>query len=138
MHIGPTAKQASDASPPRTVLVVDDEAHIRTIAELILTEAGFRVANAANGVEALGLFDSSSDVFDLVILDLTMPRMGGATAFSEIRKRQPDLAILLTSGYGETEAEALLQHGSTAFLQKPFEVDDLLLSVRRLLSTTPP
>ena len=101
-----------------------------------LKTAGFEVLTASSGEEGLGLLDSGGSVVDLVILDLTMPGIGGIEAHARIRVDHPDLPILLSSGYPE-EALATLQNGDPsrdAFIQKPYRNNALLAQIEGLLS----
>jgi two-component system cell cycle sensor histidine kinase/response regulator CckA len=117
-----------------TILVVDDEQQVRTITELMLTQFGFRVLTAEDGAAGVRTFAEHADEIDLVVMDLTMPKLSGEQAFVEMRKRRPDARIVLTSGYNESEAVGrLASSGVTAFLQKPFELEQLLTTVRRAL-----
>lgn len=102
------------------VLVVDDEAGVRAIVRETLKRAGFQVATACNGVEALGLIVDDA-TFDAVLLDLAMPHMDGVEAFRLIRLRQPELPIVLTSGCSPHDAAGRMGHEDLArFVQKPF------------------
>jgi CheY-like chemotaxis protein len=119
---------------PRTVLVVDDEEVVRALSRNALEDSGFRVLTAADGAEAVQVVRRHRDSVDLVLLDLTMPRMGGEEAFREIRKLRDDLPVILCSGYSESEGTAVLAGRDQAtFLHKPFRVADLLRTVRTLL-----
>ncbi len=117
-----------------TVLVVDDEAVVRDTAGAALRHFGYNVIEAQDGLEALRLMEIHPDQqVGLVLLDLTMPVMGGEETFRRLRKDDPTLPILITSGYAEQEA---LQHFAadefSAFLQKPFSVHTLVDQVRHM------
>jgi two-component system, cell cycle sensor histidine kinase and response regulator CckA len=102
------------------VLVVDDEAGVRAIARETLKRAGFQVTTASSGVEALGLLIDDS-TFDAVLLDMTMPDMNGIEAFRLIKEHQPELPIVLTSGYSAHDAVGRIGEDRLAgFVQKPF------------------
>ena len=117
-----------------TVLVVDDEGIIRDLARSALEAAGFRVLEARDGLEAVELFQAGRDSVDLVLLDMTMPRMGGAEAFRRIRDLQPRMRVLLTSGYTQKESmESLSDLPPDGFLQKPFRIRELVTMVRNVL-----
>lgn len=120
-----------------TILVVDDEQQVRTITELMLTQFGFRVLTAEDGAAGVRTFGEHADEIDLVVMDLTMPKLSGEQAFVEMRKRRPDARIVLTSGYNESEAVGrLAASGVTAFLQKPFELEQLLSTVKKALESS--
>ena len=119
----------------RTVLVVDDEEAVRYVIDRMLSRAGYRVLEACDGEEAVEVFRERGHLIDLVILDLTMPRMDGLGAFREMRKIRPDLHVLLSSGYS---AEDSMGHfsdaGSVDFIQKPYSVDALLDKVHAAIA----
>jgi two-component system cell cycle sensor histidine kinase/response regulator CckA len=113
-------------SAPRTlrdegrghILVVDDEPTVRDVLVGLLGALGYQVDCAASGEEALERCDER---YDLVLLDVTMPGMGGRAALRALRERWPRLPVLLTSGYDENEAlRSLGADGPDGFLQKPF------------------
>jgi two-component system, cell cycle sensor histidine kinase and response regulator CckA len=116
------------ASPPR-VLVVDDEKSNRTFAERALREAGYEVASAADGPEALDLVERSRP-FDLFLVDVQMPRMHGDELARRLRLRDADAKILYFTGY----ADQLFQQRSVlwtheAFIEKPVTLSGLLEAV---------
>ena len=109
------------------VLFVDDEPSIRRLATTVLTNAGFRVLLAENGVEAIRIFRDHIHEIDLTILDLTMPLMNGLDAFSAIRDLKSNARVILSSGYfqGDIHLESNL-----VFLRKPYKPDELLEAIR--------
>ncbi len=114
----------------RTILVIDDDELIRQAARAALAKSGFEVMLAENGRVGVDLFKEHSGRISLVILDLTMPVMGGEQAFDLLRAVRPDVPILLTSGYDESDAVARTATKDFAgFLQKPFDVNRLLEAV---------
>lgn len=116
------------------VLVVDDEEMVRGVARVILERAGFEVLQARDGVEAVEVFEAQAARVDLVLLDLTMPRMSGRRAFTELRARAAGLPIILSSGYAENETvTALLAEGLADFLPKPYVPSELLDRVHAAL-----
>jgi CheY-like chemotaxis protein len=118
-----------------TILVVDDEEGVRSLAASVLEEAGYTVELAGDGAEAIERLRELGDDVRLVLLDLTMPQLGGAEAAVELRQIQPDIPIIAMSGYGDIE---VMQQFSDAavddFLPKPFTPDELSVKVRDLLS----
>jgi two-component system, cell cycle sensor histidine kinase and response regulator CckA len=118
-----------------TVLVVDDEAQIRTLLETLLVSKGFSVLTAEDGRQAMDVFRAHEMDIVCVILDLTMPRMGGLETFSELHHIRRDLPVILVSGYGEDSAPAVVSNmGFSGFLQKPIENNALLEKVRSVLA----
>lgn len=118
-----------------TVLVVDDEEGVREVAGAILEHAGFQVTMAVDGREGVDRLAADPGGIALVLLDMTMPRMNGATALVEMRKIRADVPIIVTTGYGEQEVVS--QVGSlphTGFIQKPYSPGALVAAVRQLLA----
>jgi len=113
------------------VLLVDDELDLREVmAEMLQDWFGLKVISASDGVEALAQFNQNPERFDLVILDATMPRMGGVEAFQAMRAIRPTLPGILCSGYAlQASRDQAIAQGFTDFLKKPFtsaELEDLI------------
>jgi PAS domain S-box-containing protein len=117
-----------------TVLVVDDEAPVRATTARMLEALGFEIAAVKDGREAVRLFRETPARFTLVLLDLTMPGLGGEQTFMELNRLHPGARVVLMSGYNEQEA---VQHfagsGLRGFLQKPFKVEALREKLREVL-----
>ena len=122
-----SAAEGIGARKSATILVVDDEDGVRAFAVAALSRAGYTVLQAAHGKEAVDLIASNRPV-DLVLLDVTMPVMSGREALEEIRKLQPNLKVMVTSGYGSEEARRLIVSAGkeAGFLQKPYTAQRLL------------
>ena len=116
-----------------TVLVVDDENLLLTMAETILTEYGYKVLTANSGQKALAILSRDDLQADLVVTDLVMPGMGGRELIERIRQLAPAMRILCTSGY---VMPADKQTGA-AYLQKPFTSAELLAKVKQVLARKP-
>jgi PAS domain S-box-containing protein len=117
-----------------TVLVIDDEEAVRTLVSGILIDAGFTVITAGDGQEGLELFSRRADDVRLVLLDLTMPRLGGDEVLAEIRRLHPAARVILSSGYNATDASHCVAGiRPDAFLEKPYTPDTLLDSIRKVL-----
>ncbi|RST30821.1 response regulator [Sphingomonas ginkgonis] len=116
-----------------TVLLVEDEPMVRTVAERALTRQGYRVVTANNGEEALEILDKG-DEFALLISDVVMPAMDGPTMVREARKSRPDLKVLFMSGYAEEQLRKSIDIANVAFLPKPFSVQELAEAARRTLA----
>jgi nitrogen-specific signal transduction histidine kinase/ActR/RegA family two-component response regulator len=117
------------------ILVVDDEAVVRAVAQGVLRHNGYRVLTAGDGKEALDTIAQRRSEIDLVLLDLTMPRMTGKEAFRRIKESHPDLPVIICSGYlvdldGFSEEAGAIPEG---FVQKPYEMHQLLTSIRQTL-----
>ncbi|HKE29499.1 MAG TPA: response regulator, partial [Bryobacteraceae bacterium] len=117
-----------------TILVVDDEEIVRKTARLCLQRNGYRVLTASNGLEAVEHFRSPGSHADLVLLDLTMPVMGGEEALRSIRESGSNVPVILSSGY--TEADARRRFGTdglAGFVQKPYTSGQLLEKLEGVL-----
>gem|GEM_PF-1203651 len=118
-----------------TILVVDDEEDVRLASQLILEECGFDVLTAADGQAGLELFKEYAERIQVVLLDLTMPRMNGAEFLAEMQQLDPSTRIILTSGYTEEETvKRFADSGIYGFIQKPYQVETLIEKVRRVLA----
>ena len=116
------------------ILLVEDEPTVRAILRQGLEIAGFKVLEAEDGVEGFGVFARHRSAISLVLLDLTMPRMGGEEVFREIHKLAPEIPVVLMSGYSEQEAtSALASEGLAGFLAKPCSIKDALAVLRKAL-----
>ena len=123
------------ATQTGTVLVVDDEELILKVSKAMLEELGFRVRTASDGEEAVQLFTREKDQIDCVILDLTMPRMDGIATLKELRRVQPDVKIILSSGYNEQDVSGRMEDKIYAgFIQKPYKLQGLQNELERVLA----
>ncbi|MEM7584833.1 MAG: transporter substrate-binding domain-containing protein [Acidobacteriota bacterium] len=121
-----------------TILVVDDEEMVQTIARRVLERAGYKVLTAGDGEEGYEVFRRHAQEISLVLLDVTMPRMDGDEAYRRMRSFRSDLRVLLTSGYNEHEAtQQLAGRGLAGFIQKPYAPAALLRKVREALEQCP-
>jgi two-component system cell cycle sensor histidine kinase/response regulator CckA len=116
-----------------TILLVEDEPMVRTVAERALTRHGYKVLTANNGEEALEIIDQGDEIA-LLISDVVMPVMDGPTMVREARKTRPELPILFMSGYAEEQLRRSIDIANVAFLPKPFSVQELAEAVRKVLS----
>ena len=120
-----------------TLLLVDDEDMILDVGKSMLEKLGYHVFVARSGEEAIAMVESRGGDIDLVILDLIMPGMNGGKCFKRIRDMQPDIFVMLSSGYAINGlAEDLMQRGCNGFIQKPFNIYELSEIVRRILDNT--
>ncbi len=122
-----------------TVLLVDDEAVLRSTGKRLLARLGYRVLLAGDGAAALETFKRFAGEIDLVLLDLGMPIMDGAECFRKLKALKPDVRVLVSSGYSDSEkVDALMADGVLGFLHKPFSVEHLNRAVSRALGVLPP
>ena len=130
----PTDEECS-ADAGGTVLVVDDESIVRTVARLILEGGGFHVITAENGRQAVELFQTHAAEIRVVLLDMIMPQMDGSQTLRELRRIHPDVRVVLSSGYDEQQAAGELANGrQVGFIQKPYRADQLLHKILEAIS----
>ncbi len=116
------------------VLLVDDEESVRKAGKRLLEHIGFEVLLACDGIEALDVIRESGHSIRLVILDLTMPRMGGHEAFVELRKVHGELPVLISSGFDEGEMSGQFRDASRlSFIQKPYPLSKLREELHKAL-----
>lgn len=121
------------------VLLADDEDSIRSMGRRLLERAGFEVVVAADGKEAVELFMQRQAEVRLVVLDMTMPHLDGEACYRELRRIQPVVKVIMTSGYNEQEViNRFLGKGLAGFVQKPYKASDLLSVVRGVLEEKKP
>ena len=109
-----------------SVLVVDDDETVRSVAQHMLERSGFTVLTARDGCEGVATFEACRDEVALVLLDLTMPTLGGEEAFRAMRQMRPDVRVVLMSGVSSQElASRYGSEGMAGFIQKPFRVEEL-------------
>ena len=117
-----------------TILLVDDEEMIVDVGQAMLKSLGYHVIAARGGQEALEAMANTGNIIDLVILDLIMPGMDGATTFDRIQKIQPGMPVLLSSGYAiNSQADEIMRRGCSGFIQKPYNIQELSSKVRLVL-----
>ena len=122
-----------------TILVVDDEEMILNVGKAILEKLGYRAMVAAGGMQAVETVLERGDEIDLVILDLIMPGFDGRETFERIRKIQPDMPVMLSSGYSiDGQAQEILEKGGNGFIQKPFQISALSQAIRKILDDNKP
>jgi len=116
-----------------TVLIVDDEESIREIASMMLEDAGYRTILAVDGLDGVEQLQRFQDEIDCVLLDMTMPRMGGEEAFLEMRRIKPNIKVVLSSGYNQqTATQRFTGKGLAGFVQKPYMPEVLLASLAKV------
>ena len=119
-----------------TILIVDDEASIRGLLERLLTRQGYAIISAADGQIALRRYAEARPRPQAVIMDLGMPNMSGWECLEKIRQLDPQVKVLLASGYGEADLEnRALQAGASGFLSKPYDLASISRKLREILGT---
>ena len=118
-----------------TLLVVDDEELVLDVAVNMLEKLGYTALKAQNGTEAVDLFRAHKDEIKMVVLDIIMPDMGGSDVYDQIKMINPDVKVLLSSGYSvDGQAIELLERGCDGFMQKPFTMEELSGKVEQILN----
>jgi two-component system chemotaxis response regulator CheY len=114
------------------ILVVDDAAFMRMRCSKLLTENGYEVVEAENGLDAIAKYKESKP--DAVLLDITMPEMDGLTALKEIRKVDPDAKVAMVTAMGQQSMIMdAIKSGAKDFVVKPFQPDRVLAAVKKLV-----
>ncbi len=123
----------SDTTGHETILLVEDDDQIRSMLLRVLREKGYTVLESRNAGEGLLITEDESENFDLVVSDVVMPHMTGDRLAERILRKRPGVKILLMSGYPENFPDTEEISEQVWFLQKPFQPEDFLLRVRRIL-----
>lgn len=117
-----------------TVLLVDDEEIITDVGKMVLNNLGYGVLVAKSGKEAVDIYKENREEIDMVILDMVMPGMGGGETYERLKEIDPQIKVLLSSGYSiNGQAREILDQGCNGFIQKPFDMKDLSSKVREIL-----
>lgn len=117
-----------------TILLIDDEEMILDVGIELLEELGYTVKSAMSGPEAIDVFKGERGKIDLIIMDMIMPGMGGGETFDRLKEIDPDIKVLLSSGYSiNGQATKILRRGCDGFIQKPFNMNQLAEKVQRIL-----
>ncbi len=133
----PEAEQ--DLPANGTILLVDDEDMVLDLCSTMIERMGYRVFTASDGIEALEVFRNVSSKIDCIILDLTMPRMGGIEAFEELKRIRGDIKVIISSGFSEQEVEHRFKGKEpVGFIKKPFELKKLRRELARVLKNHRP
>jgi DNA-binding NtrC family response regulator len=116
------------------ILFVDDDEMLASLGEKLLTQMGYQVSVMTDSTEALKLFATNADRFDLVVTDQTMPNLTGKDLSQEIKKIRSDIPTILCTGYSsKVDEEIAKELEISAFLMKPLDLSELAQTVRRVL-----
>ncbi|MFC1725182.1 PAS domain S-box protein [candidate division KSB1 bacterium] len=119
-----------------TILLIDDEKLVRSVGKDILTDLGYKVHLASSGKQGIKLLEKHMDSIRLVLLDMIMPEMDGETVYKELKKINPDIKIIIVSGYSQNgTAEKIVKKEKTVFVQKPFQMKELSEALRKVLGS---
>jgi CheY-like chemotaxis protein len=117
-----------------TILLIDDDPEVRLVGAKMLERLGFKVLSAAHGREGLEVFRASAGEITCVLLDLTMPEMGGEETFRQLRRLRQDVCVILSSGYNEQDVvQQFAGKGLAGFIQKPYNVAKLRDTLQHIL-----
>jgi PAS domain S-box-containing protein len=129
-----TAISVGTVAGSETILIVDDDPLILDVATAMLASLGYGVLVAQGGEEAIATYRNNGDQICLVILDMIMPDMGGGRTYDELKAIDPDINVLLSSGYSiDGQASAILNRGCNGFIQKPFNLQTLSEKIRLII-----
>jgi CheY-like chemotaxis protein len=118
----------------KVILFIEDEAAVRNFAKTILTDSGFEVFTAEDGLEGVDIFEKNMDQIDLVITDIAMPKLNGTETFIRIRQISRDIPIIFNSGYAEKQMAAQISKlNHNGYIQKPYSISTLLKQVNSIL-----
>jgi DNA-binding NtrC family response regulator len=119
-----------------TILLVEDEGSIRELGATLLNQVGYKVITANDGKDALEIYQRQGDSISLTILDMIMPVMDGKKCMEEILQINPNAKVIIASGYPESgPANGMQAKGTKGFVQKPYNMRQLLTSIRKILDT---
>ncbi len=114
------------------VLVVDDESMVRDMLTQMLHVLGYKVVACKDGAEAIEVYGKSPQDYDMAILDMEMPKMGGKSTFLALKAINPEVAVIVSSGFSvEGEAQSILDAGAKGFIQKPFDMNELKTALQK-------
>ncbi len=123
----------SELRGDETVLLVDDEGIIWDVVIDLLQKLGYTVILAENGADCVEIYRENPGEIDLVLLDMVMPKMNGHEAYFKLKDIDPDVKVILQSGYiDQKEAQDVLKSGALGFLQKPYRMQDLARKIRQV------
>jgi len=132
----PAAAEKADAAPRgrgETILVVEDEKSVLDYLRSSLSNLGYTLLTAENGLEALKLFEMHESEIRLIITDMVMPEMGGARLAIEIHRRKPGVKVIALSAYSPVTDQEFQEAGFENFIKKPFKVNQLANAVRKAM-----
>lgn len=128
------AKIDSSSEQEKTILLIDDEEIVINISELMLKRLGHRVLKAHSGYEGLQLFKENKSKIDLIISDLEMPKMNGKEVMDKLRKIDPQIKVMLSSGgLTDTDEQTVTNKGFNGFLKKPYSMNTLCEKMSEIL-----
>ena len=120
--------------PKESILLVDDEDSVIDVTKELLEALGYKVIGVQTGSDAVEVFRTKHREIDIVILDMIMPQMSGSETFDVLKIIDPQVEVILSSGYSiNGEAAEIMKKGCRAFIQKPFNIADISKKIREVL-----
>lgn len=120
--------------PPQRILVVDDEDVVRNVLSEMLIDMGHSVIEAVNGADGLSIYREKWRYIDIVIIDMIMPEMNGRDAFAEMKKVNPDIKAILSSGFSlDGASQSMMAEGVRGFVHKPYRQNELITTISEIL-----
>ena len=117
-----------------TILIVDDQETVWDFLIEALQKLGYSVLLAENGLDAVEIYENNPGQIDLVLLDMIMPKQGGHSTFHKLKELDPNVKVLLSSGFVSLEeVDDLLKNGAAGFLPKPHRIREMAVEIRRIL-----
>jgi len=119
-----------------TVFLIDDDEIVVDVSEMILKNSGYDVVIAKSGKEAIEVYKENHSRIDMAILDMILPDMGGGDTYDRLKEINPGIKVLLASGYDiDYQGRDIMERGCDGFIQKPFNMNELLEKVRGILTS---
>jgi len=119
----------------RTALIVDDEEIMLDIESFMLQKIGFNILKAGNSAEACRLYEDKKEHIDIVVLDMIMPDENGANTYKRLKKMNPDIRVLVSSGLErDGSIDEILNDGQNGFIRKPFKFEEFTNNIDAMLS----
>ena len=119
----------------RTALIVDDEKIMLDIESFMLQKMGFNTLKASNSAEACRLYEDKKEHIDIVVLDMLMPDEKGTATYKRLKKMNPDIRVLISSGLEKGgDVDEILNDGQNGFIKKPFKFEEFTCNIDTILS----
>ena len=119
----------------KTILLIDDEETVINISEMMLIRLGYRVLKAQSGYEGLKLFEENKSAIDLIISDFEMPKMNGKEVMDKLRKIDPQIKVMLSSGaLTEADEKNVINKGFNGFIKKPYDMNTLCEKMAEIIN----
>jgi len=137
VKIAPTSLAKSTSGNGELILIVDDNADVRSTSKEVLEDLGYQVLEASDGLEAVKLFSANMDTIALIIMDVVMPRLGGVDAFEQIKELRSDAKVIFATGYDKDESlKDDMPSDDHIIISKPYEVFELSQLIRNQLDSS--